>query len=47
MLRRNHAKTISGLSVRILSKTTAVILLQYINSKNGKPLNHLKYGLAS
>lgn len=41
MLRRNYANTIFGLSVRILSKTTAVILLQYINSKNGKSLNHL------
>ena len=36
-----------GLSVRILSKTTAVTLLQYINSKKDKPLNHLKYALAS
>jgi hypothetical protein len=47
MLRRNYAKTILGLSVRILSKITAVTLLQYINSKNDKPLNHLKYALAS
>jgi Transposase DDE domain len=47
MLRRNYAKTINGLSVRILSKITAVTLLQYINSKNNKPINHLKYALAS
>jgi len=47
MLRRNYAKTIMGLSVRILSKITAVTLLQYINSKNNKPINHLKYALAS
>jgi len=47
MLKRNYAKTIMGLSVRILSKITAVTLLQYINSKNNKPLNHLKYALAS
>ncbi len=46
MLKRNYAKTILGLSVRILSKITAVTLLQYINSKNNKPLNHLKYALA-
>jgi len=47
MLRRNYAKTTAGLSVRILSKITVVTLLQYINSKNDKPLNHLKYALAS
>ena len=47
MLRRNYAKTILGLSIRILSKITAVTLLQFINSKNNKPLNHLKYALAS
>ena len=47
MLRRNYAKTILGLSVRILSKITAVTLLQFINSKNNKPINHLKYALAS
>lgn len=47
MLKRNYAKTNFGLSVRILSKITAVTLLQYINSKNNKPINHLKYALAS
>jgi len=46
MLRRNYAKTILGLSVRILSKITAVTLLQFIISKNNKPINHLKYALA-
>jgi len=47
MLRRNYAKTTRGLSVRILCKITAVTLLQYINYQNDKPLNHLKYALAS
>lgn len=47
MLKRNYAKTILGLSVRILSKITAVTLLQYMNKKNDKPLNHLKYALAN
>jgi Transposase DDE domain len=47
MLRRNYAKTILGLSIRILSKITAVTLLQFINSKNNRPLNHLKYALAA
>jgi hypothetical protein len=47
MLRRNYAKTLLGLSVRVLSKITAVTLLQFINSKNNRPLNHLKYALAA
>ena len=47
MLKRNYAKTTKGLSVRILCKITAVTMLQYINYKNEKPLNHLKYALAS
>jgi len=47
MLKRNYAKTTAGLSVRLLCKITSVTLLQYINYKNNKPLNHLKYALAS
>ncbi len=47
MLKRNYAKTLLGLSVCILSKIAGVTLLQFINLKNGKPLNHLKYALAS
>jgi hypothetical protein len=47
MLKSNYAKTILGLSVRILSKITTVTLLQYINSKNDQPINHLKYALAT
>ena len=47
MLKRNYAKSVLGLSVRILSKITAVTLLQFMNLKNDKPLNHLKYALAN
>ena len=47
MLKRNYAKTLIGLSVRILTKVTSVTLLQYINLKNDKPINNLKYALAS
>jgi len=47
MLKRNYAKSTLGLSVRILTKITAVTLLQFINSKNDKPINHLKYALAN
>ena len=47
MLKRNYAKTTTAISVRLLCKITSVTILQYINYKNNKPLNHLKYALAS
>ncbi len=47
MLKRNYAKSVLGLSVRLLTKITGVTLLQYLNIQNNKPLNHLKYALAS
>lgn len=47
MLKRNYAKTILGLTVRILSKITAVTFLQFINLTNKKPINHLKYALCN
>ena len=47
MLKRNYAKTLTGLSIRILCKVSSVTMLQYINFLNNKPLNHLKYALAS
>lgn len=46
MLKRNYAKSVAGLSVRILNKITAITCLQFINKQNNKPLNHLKYALA-
>lgn len=47
MLKRNYAKSNLGISVRILSKITAVTVLQYFNFLNNKPLNQLKYALAA
>lgn len=47
MLKRNYAKSNLGISVRILSKITAVTVLQYFNFLNNKPWNRLKYALAS
>jgi len=47
MLKRNYAKSVMGLSVRLLTKITGVTLLQYFNLQNNKPLNHLKYALAT
>lgn len=47
MLKRNYAKTRIGLATRLLCKITSVTLLQYINFLKNKPLNHIKYALAS
>lgn len=47
MLKRNYAKTFTGLRTRIISKVASVTLLQYINSQNNRPLNHLKHALAA
>lgn len=45
MLKRNYAKSVAGLSVRIVNKIAATSL-QFLNKQNNKPLNHLKYALA-
>ena len=42
MMRRNYAKSFSGLSVRVLSKITVSTLIQWFNKKNGKHINNLK-----
>ncbi len=42
MPKPNYAKTISGLSVCVMSKITPVTLFQYFNSKNDNPFNHLR-----
>jgi len=47
MLKRNYAKSRTGLSILLLCKISSVTMLQYINFLNNKPLNHLKYALAS
>jgi hypothetical protein len=41
MIRRNYAKSFQGLSTRILSKLTALTLIQWLN-QNGNPINNLK-----
>lgn len=46
MIKRNYAKTHSGLTTRILSKITAFTSLQYLNFIAGKPLNRIKHALA-
>src|SRR5699024_7891551 len=47
MFKRNYAKTFAGLRTRIISKVTAMNLLQYINKQNGRPVNHIKHALAT
>lgn len=47
MLKRNYAKTFSGLAARVISKVTAFTSLQLINYKNGKPINQVKHALAA
>ncbi|MBI2730615.1 MAG: IS982 family transposase, partial [Sphingobacteriales bacterium] len=47
MLRRNYAKSLTGLKTRLISKIAAVTLLQWINYHKQKPINHLKHALAA
>jgi len=47
MLKRNYAKTINGLNIRLISKIAAVTILQWINYQQNKPINHLKHALAA
>jgi hypothetical protein len=46
MLKRNYAKTFDGLLTRIKSKLCSLTALQFFNSINNKPLNHLKFALS-
>ena len=47
MIRRNYAKSFDGFRTRILSKITAMTILQFINKFfNLKPLSNIKYALA-
>jgi hypothetical protein len=44
LLRRNYAKSFSGLTTRILSKITAFTLLQYLNKfVLNRPIGHVKH----
>ncbi len=41
MLKRNYAKSFTGLRARIIAKIAAFTLLQWFNKSNGKPINKL------
>lgn len=47
MLKRNYAKSLQGLRTRLITKITAVTILQLMNYTNNKPINHLKHALAA
>jgi hypothetical protein len=46
MIRRNYAKSFQGLATRILTKVTAMTLIQWFNHRNGNHLNNLKIVIA-
>jgi hypothetical protein len=46
MIRRNYAKSFQGLATRIISKMTALTLIQWLNQRNGNNLNNLKIVIA-
>lgn len=46
MLKRNYAKSLTGLLTRACSKISSVAALQYLNFKNNRPLNLIKHALA-
>ena len=45
MIRRNYAKSFDGFSTRILSKVTALTLIQWFNKLNGNNINNLKVAI--
>ena len=46
MIRRNYAKSFDGFSTRILSKITALTLIQWFNHQNGNNINNLKVAVS-
>lgn len=47
MIRRNYAKSFDGLRTRVVSKISALTILQYINKFfNNRPINLIKHALA-
>ena len=43
MMIRNYAKDVNGIFTRIISKISALAILQYINKTNNKPIERIKY----
>ena len=45
MIRRNYAKTFEGFKSRILSKVTALTVIQWINHSKNRNINNLKINI--
>ena len=43
MMIRNYAKDDNGIFTKIISKISTLAILQYINKKNNKPIEGIKY----
>ncbi len=46
MIRRNYAKTFEGFATRIMSKITALTVIQWINHSEKRNINNLKIKIA-
>ena len=46
MVKKNYVKTFIELAIRIITKIAGLIVLQYINKTNYKPINNIKHALA-
>jgi len=46
MIRRNYAKSFQGFATRILSKITALTMIQWVNQRQGNNINNLKIVVA-
>lgn len=46
MIRRNYAKSFDGFCIRILSKITALTVIQFINKQLGRNINNIKIAIA-
>jgi len=42
MIRRNYAKSFTGISRRVVTKITSLSLIQWVNQREGNKLNNLK-----
>lgn len=45
MIRRNYAKSFNGFATRILSKVTALTIIQWVNFRQGNNINNIKIAL--
>lgn len=46
MIRRNYAKSFGGFATRLLSKITALTMIQWVNHRSGNNINNLKIVVA-